>query len=206
VHNKYGIFQGCSHVFLFWLFVVLPLCSVCFRKSVPCLVCVVCRWRYLCYILLHICGLCILFGMIALSDLCIAGDSLCILVCIHCRCHICYFFVFLVVGVSVWCWLFWRLFWCQGLWIFWQFFVFHVRSMWMWSIYFVGWYFLWCDLGLLQCYFCIVLVLWTCLFGNGSVVVCTLFYSLMLKYSIFKIIVFEDGHHVIYALSHPRGL
>jgi hypothetical protein len=33
--KKYGIFQGCSHVFLFGLFVLFASCSVYFRMSVP---------------------------------------------------------------------------------------------------------------------------------------------------------------------------
>jgi hypothetical protein len=91
---------------------------------------------------------------------------------IRCYWHICCFFVVLIVSVSVWCWLFWRLFWCQCLIIVWQFVAFHVQRVWIQSIYFVGGYFLWCDLGLLQSCFCFCL--WICLFGIGSVVVCSL--------------------------------
>jgi hypothetical protein len=48
--------------------------------------------------LLQACVICILFRMIALSDLCIVRDSPCILICISRGCHICFSLVVLVVG------------------------------------------------------------------------------------------------------------
>jgi hypothetical protein len=81
------------------LFVLFPLCSVCFGMSVPCLLYVVHSWMCLCYILLHVYALCISFGTVALSDLCKS---------IHFSFYtslLSYMLplVVLVVGVYVWC-------------------------------------------------------------------------------------------------------
>jgi hypothetical protein len=105
VHNRCGIFLGCSCIFLFGLLELLPLCYVCFHRNVLCL-CAVHMWRCLCYILLRECVLYTLFGMIVLSDLYIVGGNTSILIGICRCCHVCWSFVVLVVGVFVWCWLF----------------------------------------------------------------------------------------------------
>jgi hypothetical protein len=101
--NQYGVFQGCSYVCLFGLFVLFLLCFVCFRNSFLCLVYVGCRWMCLCCISLHVCILSVLFRSIALSGPCTVGDSPCISVCISRYSDICCFSVVLVVGVPVWC-------------------------------------------------------------------------------------------------------
>jgi hypothetical protein len=62
------------HVFLVGLFVLFPLCSVCYCKSVPCLIRVLRKWMCLYYYLLHVCVICTLFGTIALFDLCTIGE------------------------------------------------------------------------------------------------------------------------------------
>jgi hypothetical protein len=75
----------CLYVCHFELFVLFPLCSVCFHRNVLCLVCVMHRWMCLWYIVLHVYALCALFGTITMSGLCTVGG---ILVCICCCCHI----------------------------------------------------------------------------------------------------------------------
>jgi hypothetical protein len=84
------------HICLYGLFVLFPLYSVCFGRSVPCLVCVVGRWMCPCFILLHVQVICILFGTIALSYLCTGGDGPCNLISLRPCCHICASLLFLL--------------------------------------------------------------------------------------------------------------
>jgi hypothetical protein len=77
------------HMSSFW-----DICIISFLFCIfPYIICVVLMWRCLCYILLHVCVFYMLFGMIALPDLCTVRDSPCISVCL-CRC--CNIFVHLL--------------------------------------------------------------------------------------------------------------